>query len=56
MFSCDICGIHFTENRSLTRHKESKHAGVKYSCDKCDYRTTGNLKVHQQAVHDGIQL
>ena len=50
MFSCDICGIHFTENRSLTRHKESKHVDVKYSCDQCDYTANrkDNLNRHKK--------
>ena len=50
MFSCDQCGEAFTENRSLTRHKESKHAGVKYSCDQCDYTANrrDNLNRHKK--------
>ena len=56
MFSCDICGIHFTENHNLTRHKESKHGGVKYSCDKCNYQATrkDNLNRHMKTKHRRI--
>ena len=56
MFSCDICGIHFTENRSLTRHKESKHVDVKYSCDKCNYQANrkDNLSRHMKTKHRRI--
>ena len=50
MFSCDQCGEAFTENHNLTRHKESKHAGVKYSCDQCDYTANrrDNLNRHKK--------
>ena len=56
MFSCDQCGESFTENRSLTRHKESKHAGVKYSCDKCSYTANrkDNLNRHKKNKHRRI--
>ena len=37
---CDQCGESFTENRNLTRHIQSKHADVKYSCDKCNFQAT----------------
>ena len=50
MFPCDQCGEVFTENHNLTRHKESKHAGVKYSCDQCDYTANrkDNLNRHKK--------
>ena len=50
MFPCDQCGEVFTENHNLTRHKESKHAGVKYSCDQCDYSANrkDNLNRHKK--------
>ena len=56
MFPCDQCGEEFTENRNLTRHKESKHADVKYSCDKCNYQATrkDNLNRHMKTKHRRI--
>ena len=50
---CDQCGESFTENRSLTRHIQSKHADVKYSCDKCNYQATrkDNLNRHIKSKH-----
>ena len=56
MFSCDQCGEAFTENHNLTRHKESKHAGVKYSCDQCDYTANrrDNLNRHKKTKHRRI--
>ena len=37
-------------------HKESKHEGVRYSFDQCDYFATeaGNLKKHKRYKHEGI--
>ena len=56
MFSCDQCGEAFTENHNLTRHKESKHAAVKYSCDKCNYTANrrDNLSRHMKTKHRRI--
>ena len=50
MFSCDICGIHFTQKCHVNRHKESKHVDVKYSCDQCDYTANrkDNLNRHKK--------
>ena len=50
---CDQCGESFTENRSLTRHIQSKHADVKYSCDKCNFQATrkDNLNRHIKSKH-----
>ena len=50
LHKCDQCGEKFTENHNLTRHKESKHADVKYSCDKCNYQATrkDNLNRHMK--------
>ena len=41
----------------MTRFK-SKHEGVKYSCDQCDYQATqktNNLIRHGQSKHDGVK-
>ena len=39
-------------------HIKSKHKGVKFPCDKCDYRAPhkGNLMRHIKSVHKGIQV
>ena len=44
-----------TDLGSLKRHKESIHEGVRYSCDKCDYKATilNNLKRHIKGKHQG---
>ena len=38
----------------LTAHIKSKHKGVKYACNQCDYPATqqGNLRTHVQFKHD----
>ena len=54
-FPCDLCGYKATTQSNLTKHKKSKHEGIKYSCSKCDKQFTqkGNLTRHIQSVHDG---
>merc|ERR1711936_979813 len=39
-FSCDECEAKFTRADSLRTHKKSKHEGVRYPCDQCDYKAT----------------
>ena len=39
-FECEECEASFTTKQSLTVHKESKHEGVRYECDRCDYKAT----------------
>ena len=34
---CQECGAEFTQKRDMERHYRSKHEGVKYPCDQCDY-------------------
>ena len=40
----------------MNGHKQSKHEGVIYICDKCDYRTSweGDLKRHKNVKHEGV--
>ncbi len=42
---------------NLQMHQQSVLEGVKYACDKCDYKTTtpGSLKMHLQSVHEGVK-
>jgi predicted RNA-binding Zn-ribbon protein involved in translation (DUF1610 family) len=41
----------------LTTHIQSKHQGIRYDCDQCDYRanTKSVLTIHQQSKHEGIR-
>ena len=42
---------------ALFKHIKSKHDGVKYACDKCDYQATqqGNLRTHMKSKHEGVK-
>ena len=37
-------------------HKLRIHDGVKYNCDRCDFKSTtqGNLGIHKLSVHEGV--
>ena len=38
-------------------HMQSQHEVYRFYCDQCDYKaaTKGNMNVHKQAKHEGIQ-
>jgi C2H2-type zinc-finger domain/Zinc finger, C2H2 type len=42
---------------NLTKHKMSRHQGVRFACDMCEYRATTpkNLRTHKMAKHDKIR-
>ena len=35
---CSECNPGFGSNTDILHHKRSKHAGIRYECDKCDHR------------------
>ena len=39
------------------KHLKSKHQGVKYPCDQCDYKATqkGDLLRHLKSIHEGVK-
>jgi hypothetical protein len=39
-FQCLTCSSVYTTQRSLSRHKETVHDGVRYPCDQCEYQDT----------------
>ena len=47
----------YSGSRQLSRHKESAHLGVKYSCNQCDYQFTqqGSLTKHIHSKHEGVK-
>ena len=53
MKACDPCDYNATDKKSLTRHIQSKHEGVKYACDQCDHQATqqSNLRTHIKKKH-----
>ena len=40
MLVCDKCESQFTTKGNLKKHIQSKHEGVKYACNYCDYQAT----------------
>ena len=56
LYSCNQC--EFTGSRTgLYLHKKSKHDGVRYPCDKCEYSATtlSDLKRHKKSKHDRVR-
>ena len=37
---CDSCYFKLSDKQALKVHKESKHFGIKYDCDQCEYKST----------------
>ena len=56
-YACDQCSYEAATKRGLSRHKKSKHEGVKFPCDQCDFKATrkGNLLKHKKSKHEGIK-
>ena len=54
--SCDQCE-YSGSRQALRHHKKSKHEGIRYPCDLCDYAATTltNLKKHKKSKHEGIR-
>ena len=46
-------GIRYDKKQLLKAHKDSKHNGIKYSCDECDYvaNTKSILKGNIESKH-----
>ena len=38
------------------KHRISKHNGLEYPCDDCNYKATktSHLKQHKEALHEGV--
>ena len=51
-----MCDYISTRTNDLKRHKEIKHIGIRYQCDKCELSasTPANLKVHIESKHENI--
>ena len=58
MFYCETCGKVFKHKGDMKRHQESRHKGIRYSCNQCEYQATKqqHLKTHQQSMHVGIRF
>ena len=46
-----------TKQSNLTTHRQSKHEGVRYYCDQCDYKATLHIRLttHKQSKHEGVR-
>ena len=54
--NCDKCKIMFASKRSLRAHIKTKHEGVTYACDQCEYQgSKSSLIRHMEATHEGIK-
>ena len=54
---CEPSQKTFYDKPTLNRHMKSKHEGVMYSCNQCDYQAgyQGHLTIHIQTKHEGIK-
>ena len=50
---CPECGAKYSNRSTMLKHYRSKHEGIKYPCNQCDYQATekGNLQKHIQRKH-----
>ena len=44
------------DNTVQAQHEQAQHLGLRYSCDKCDYKAKrkDSLKIHVQVKHEGV--
>ena len=52
--------MYATTKRNLQLHVKSVHDGVKYNCERCDYKATTKSSlcmyiVHVQSIHEGVK-
>ena len=49
---CPECGKVFSQKSHMVTHYRSKHEGIKYPCNQCDYQALqqGNLQTHIQST------
>ena len=54
-FMCPECGIVVTLQRTLKKHIEAIHQGIRYPCDQCTFQAKNKmrLKSHIESVHEG---
>ena len=47
-----------TQKGHLLSHIKSRHEGVKFPCDQCDYKATQKriLLTHIKSIHEGIKF
>ena len=57
IYSCEECDYSAPKSK-VKRHVESKHRGIRYSCDKCDveFTSVGQLNTHNKIKHEGEKV
>ena len=45
-FQCQQCDKTYSDRSNLRQHNMSKHDGVKYACNQCDYQATTQKHKH----------
>ena len=57
LHKCGECGAGYKWKHALVRHIRSKHEGVRYPCNQCEYQATtqGSLKTHKESIHEGVK-
>ena len=57
LHTCGECGAGYRWKSDLKLHRLSKHEGVRYPCNQCDYLAISqrNCNVHKQSVHQGVK-
>ena len=57
LYKCEECGASYKSKSGLWHYTSSKHVGICYFCNYCEYKATrqDNLKQHQEAIHDGVR-
>ena len=57
IYECDQCQFKATGKDNPSRHKKSKHEGVRYECryecDQCDWKI--HLTDHIKSKHEGVR-
>ena len=57
-WACDKCDYATSQSGTLSRHKKTKHQGLRYSCNWCDtqYAYPGNLRIHLKREHSNLNV
>ena len=55
---CPECGVIYFDKSTMKKHYRSKHEGIKYPCNKCEYQATtqADVKRHIQSRHGREQV
>ena len=57
-YSCEKCATTvFNSIQQLSFHRKIQHAGTRYKCENCQYKTShlSHLKQHKAAIHEGVR-